>query len=241
MQAEVLCLLRDLAPQQARGVTKVRVGSSGDGGYVQLSNSDKIVGAFSCGVSGNDEWDAEMAAMGVPVDQYDGTVAEAPTQHPLLTFHKKMVFADRSPTAVTLADMAAKYPASPEPNLMLKIDIEGAEWDVFDRAADADLVRFRQIVCEFHNLSALSDRNWFKLRKRVLEKLNRLFAPVHLHANNYGGIEIVRNIAVPRHLEVSYANRLCYRCDYSDEIFPTPLDRPCAPFLDEIILGIFKF
>ena len=62
MQAEVLCLLRDLAPQQARGVAKVRVGSSGDGGYVQLSDSDKIVGAFPAGfpatMSGMRKWPA---------------------------------------------------------------------------------------------------------------------------------------------------------------------------------------
>ena len=37
-------------------------------------------------------------------------------------------------------------------NLVAKVDVEGAEWFVFDQTSDACLQRFRTITVEIHNM-----------------------------------------------------------------------------------------
>ena len=38
-------------------------------------------------------------------------------------------------------------------NLIMKMNIEGCEWDVFDKAAPDEISQFSQIVIELHGLS----------------------------------------------------------------------------------------
>jgi hypothetical protein len=240
-QSEVLAVLRLLKPRKAVGYQKVRVGTNGDGGYVQIDDFAGICRAFSFGVSTNDDWDLAIANRGIPVEQFDYSVTQAPSRHPLLRFHQLMISSKNSPTTATLPDLVARHSESDESDLILKVDIEGAEWEVFDSASEMTLSKFSQIICEFHGLSRLRRPDFRARVRRVLEKLDRVFAPVHVHANNYGGLSILANIPVPRHLEISFANRLRYDFADCEETFPTPLDVPCAPFLNEIALGAFRF
>ena len=77
--------------------------------------------------------------------------------------------------------------------------------------------------------------------RRVLAKLVENFAVVHVHGNNFSPIFNIANVIVPDVLEVTFANRARYTCTDTDEIFPTPLDRPCAPKGAEIHLGCFRY
>jgi len=127
------------------------------------------------------------------------------------------------------------------PDLILKIDIEGCEWDVFDHATDAALSKLAQIICEFHDLSHLTDPVFRSRAQRVLEKLDKHFAPVHVHANNFGRLCNVANIPLPDVLEVTFASRCRYSFTQSTETFPTPLDMPNLPQVADIMLGSFRF
>jgi FkbM family methyltransferase len=240
-QRDILGVLRLLAPKCVVGIEKKRVGSSGDGGYVQIDDLKGVSRCLSFGVSDDDSWDLAMAKAGIPVEQFDHSIEQAPSSHPLLRFHKKMVSVEASAATVTLPDLVTEHSKSDDPSLILKCDIEGCEWDVFDQASDAVLSKFAQIICEFHDLSHLATPHFRARAARVFAKLCKEFAPVHLHANNCTGLCNVANIALPDTIEITFANRRRYTFTDSSEVFPTPLDAPNDDRLPDIVLGAFRF
>ncbi|MFZ3328090.1 MAG: FkbM family methyltransferase [Methylocella sp.] len=240
-QGEILAVLRLLEPKKVIDYEKIRVGSAGDGGYVQIDHLEGISRAFSFGVSDNDSWDLAMAKAGIPVEQFDHAIEKAPSDHPLLRFHRKMLSADATAQTVTLGDLAAQYSKVGAPDLIVKIDIEGCEWEVFDRATDAVLSRLAQVVCEFHDLSHLTAPAFRARARRVFEKLDKHFGPVNVHGNNCGRLSNVSKIPLPDVLEVTFASRGRYSLTETNEVFPTSLDTPNYPDSADIALGAFRF
>lgn len=241
LQREIVDVLRLLEPKAVADFQKVRVGSAGDGGYVQIDDLHGVSHALSFGISDNDDWDLELAKAGIPVEQFDHTIEKAPSSHALLHFHRKMISVEATPQSATLPDLVAQHSKSDNPDVILKIDIEGCEWDVFDRASDEVLSKLSQIVCEFHDLSDLRNPLFRARAARVFGKLARHFAPVHVHGNNVAGLHNVANIPVPDVLEVTFANRRRYRLVDSSEVFPTSLDASSNPDVPDIWLGSFRF
>lgn len=241
LQGEILTVLRLLEPKKVVGYAKTRVGSDGDGGYVLVDDFTGISHALSFGVSDDDNWDLAIAQSGIPVEQFDHTIERAPSDHPLLHFHRKMISAEAEADTATLPDLVAEHSQLDAPDLILKIDIDGSEWDVFDHAPEATLAKLAQIACEFHDLSHLKNAQFRSRADRVFEKLSRHFAPVHVHANNWGGLGLIERIPIPDVLEVTYANRLRYGFVESHETFPTPLDAPNSKDAPDIALGGFRF
>lgn len=240
-QKLILELLRLITPMQVRGFKKTRVGSPYDGGYVQIDDFDRISLALSFGVCDDDNWDLAMAARGINVWQYDHTIDNAPSTHPLLTFHKKMISNQSSSDAATLSELVLAHRKSDEADIILKIDIEGDEWKVFDDVPEEHLGRIAQILCEFHNLSQLSEAGFYNIVSRVFTKLNRNFAVTHVHGNNCSPLVNIANIVIPDVIEVSFANRKRYSFCESAEIFPTELDAPCDKDKADLFLGRFLF
>jgi tetratricopeptide (TPR) repeat protein len=238
---QILETLRLLEPRRAVGFEKIRLGSAADGGYVQLDDLGNISRALSLGVSTDDNWDVVLALKGIAVDQYDHSIASAPTSHRLLNFNRKKISAVGSDDSVSLAEVVARHGRSDATDLILKIDIEGDEWDVFDQADGETLARFAQIICEFHHLFQLRDERFHARARRVFSKLADHFCVVHVHANNYGAVSRVSGKAIPDTLEVSYASRARYTFETADEEFPTPLDGASNPLREDIKLGTFRF
>lgn len=113
-QIEIRATLRLLAPQRALGFQKLRFGSSADGGYVMLHDISGLTGAISLGIGSNNDWDVALANRGVPVDQFDGSINAPPNGHCLLSFERLMI------DAPTLNHIAARYPKSDRPDMILK-------------------------------------------------------------------------------------------------------------------------
>jgi hypothetical protein len=99
----------------------------------------------------------------------------------------------------------------------------------------------RVAECEFHDLSRLTDPAFRARARRVFEKLDKHFAPVHVHGNNCGRLRIISNIPLPDFLEVTFASRGRYSFTETNEVFPTSLDTPNYPDSADIVLGAFRF
>jgi len=65
---------------------------------------------------------------------------------------------------------------------VLKMDVEGAEWDSLDSTPQDILIQFDQIIIELHGIRILKDLD---IKIRVLQKLNENFYLHHIHGNNY--------------------------------------------------------
>lgn len=240
-QHNIIDFFKYLQPQKILSHEKVRVGHNADGGYILLDDFNNIKLALSLGIHNEDSWDRQIASLGIPVKQYDYSISQAPTAHPLFSFNKLKVSGNIGDGCITLPDIIHTSGHSEAGSLLLKIDIEDSEWEVFDLCPSEYLSKFRQIACEFHGLSRLSDIGFYTLAKRVVEKLNADFIPFHIHANNYGSLINIANVVFPDVIEISYANRKHYDRAPTTEIFPTKLDFPNNPDLPDIFLGGFQF
>jgi hypothetical protein len=241
-QEEIKKTLRLLRPYAAKGFPKARFGGPHDGGYILLDDFHGIDTAFSFGIENNASWDLEIAERCATVYQFDHTVEAPETENPRLVFARKRICPEAGAESETLLSLVKQHDKQNVcPNLILKIDIEGDEWAVFDATPPDMLTRFSQIVGEFHYFQAFDDFNWRQIFHRVLTKLSDAYGIVHVHANNYAGFSNVCNVVFPNVLEITFANRNVYSFSETDEIFPGPLDSPNDPGRPDMHLGSFRF
>ena len=109
-------------------------------------------------------------------------------------------------------------------DLLLQMDIEGAEWHVLLNVSEQTLKRFRIIIIEFHCLERLMDKHSFPAMKAVFDRLLRDFHVVHSHPNNYGGLVDTRLFQIPRLLEMTFLRKDRVNSSTYATRFPNPLD-----------------
>ena len=233
-------LLSLMAPQRAEGVKKKRYGSRFDGGYVMLDDFNGIKGALSLGIGGNVKWDLAMAEKGLTLWQYDHTVGGPPVQHPNFVFNKARIGieAENTTPSTTLPALIAEHPGD---EMILKMDIEGSEWEVFAHIDPEYLKAFRQIVIEFHDFEKIADPAWREQAMTALEHLGQNHSVVHVHGNNFVALVVAGDISIPNCLELTYVRKDAYRLVPTNETFPGAVDRPSNPFRPEVQLGTFTY
>ena len=67
-----------------------------------------------------------------------------------------------------------------ERNMILKIDVEGGEWNIFNNLNTENLMQFKYILVEFH----FSDKI-LSIYSKVLKNLNKTHQIFHIHCNNF--------------------------------------------------------
>ena len=92
-------------------------------------------------------------------------------------------------------------------DLLLKMDVEGAEYPILQDVREQTLAKFRIIIIEFHYIDQIFDRNEFASIKQVFDKLLKQFYIVHIHPNNSGHISARNGIEVPTVLEFTFFRR----------------------------------
>jgi hypothetical protein len=137
-----------------------------------------------------------------------------------------MVAGSDGPGQVTVARLIREHApvAGAEPDVFLKMDIEGGEYAAIgDIAAAAP--RIRCIAAEFHDLHTRTAEF-----NAALRALDRDFAVVHVHANNHCPYDAA--IGFPATVEISWINRrlLPAGTPPSPHAYPRAgLDYPCDP------------
>ncbi len=107
-------------------------------------------------------------------------------------------------------------------SLVMKMDVEGAEWDTLLDTPDDLLQRIDQLVVEFHGVE---DERYLS----VMSHLRKFFDPVHLHYNNNSCTEWI--LPFPAWVyEVLFVNkRLAVPDTARPSIRLDPLDMPNNP------------
>jgi len=240
LQARALAVARAFEPKRAVGFRKIRIGGQFDGGYIHLDDFAGVGAALSFGIANDVSWDLDIAGRNIPVHMFDHSIERPPADNPLFRFHKQRVAAADEPGAQSL-DSIVKNCLGDSERAILKIDIEGYEWEVFRAASSESLARFSQIVCEFHGLERCADPAWAARFMEVLGKLREAFEVVHVHGNNAMPFANIANVVLPILLEVTLVNRRYYEFTETNEIFPTELDQPNLSQGPDMRLGCFKF
>ena len=177
-------ILVELQPVALKNCAFKRFGSANDGGYLMCENLiEPLDAAYSYGVGQNDDWGCEVSRRyHVPVQQYDCFDPARPTcRGGTFVFHNECV-GDRtgyreSRFFDTLENQIGKN-GDTNRRLIIKMDIEGAEWDSLLAAPDDLLASIPQIAMEMHGYG---DPKIVE----ALRKLKRNFYLVNLHFNNW--------------------------------------------------------
>jgi hypothetical protein len=177
-------LLEELRPVTLKNCSFKRFGSPNDGGYVMCENLNADAeSAYSYGIGGNDDWGCEISSTyRVAVHQYDCfNPPELSCKGGRFVPHTQCVgpkteLIDSRPFD-TLSNQISKNGDFGK-RLIVKMDVEGAEWASLLATPDEVLERIDQLPIELHGVS---EPRFLEL----VQKLKRGFYLVHLHFNNW--------------------------------------------------------
>ena len=177
-------LLKELRPVALKNCTLERFGSVNDGGYLMCGNLiTGVASAYSYGIDKEDNWGCQVSReFGVPVHQYDCFTPHRPgCQGGQPVYHNECIgpeteIVDSRPFD-TLANQISKN-GDNDKRLLVKMDVEGAEWDSLLATPDAVLDGIDQLPMELHGV----DEARFLA---LVRKLKRTFYLTSLHFNNH--------------------------------------------------------
>jgi hypothetical protein len=181
-------LLEMLRPVALTNCQFERFGEAHDGGYLMCGNLlGEVQSAYSYGIAGYDKWGCDMSSrLKVRLHQYDcfdTTEPACPAGDTV--FHSECVGhttrMEEGRFFDTIANQLARNGDSTK-RVVMKIDVEGAEWDSLLHAPEDVLDRIDQMAVEFHRVPD-------EKAQAVVQKLKELFHVAHVHFNNSGCIE----------------------------------------------------
>lgn len=241
---EAIDALSLLTPCDVPSVPKVRIGNkTGDGGYVMADRFRSGQKVYSYGISTEISFDLELAERGLEIFMYDHTVSGLPFSHPNFNFFRQGLAPRNIPEeSLYSLEYHTAMNHHTENDMILKMDIEGAEWSVLGQIDPGLLSRFEQLTLEIHfvdqSIKSSELRGGFK---SVFRKITSLFHIIHVHSNNAAPIiDTADGIPVPQLLEIS-----CLRKDLGpsapwSRFIPSALDAPNMPRPDQV-LAFFPF
>ena len=220
-----------LSPMDVAGGEYTRVGRDYDGGYVMLDDfqGKEIDAAYSFGIRDDVSWDASIAKLGIDVFMYDHKINRLPKHHPKFHYFKTGLTGHKKGANLkTLGQLLVENGHSKCQNLLMKMDIEGCEWDVLEETTTEAISQFSQIVIELHGLSkAVFTQDHLSVVK-VLQKINQTHQCIHVHANGSSLPLWIGDHVLPDLLEVTYIRRTDVKGKLmmNTRQFPTELDQP---------------
>lgn len=192
-------LLAELQPVALKNCTLERFGEANDGGYLMCANLlDGVESGYSYGISGYDQWGCDISTkLKVPLHQYDCFDTRAPACPAGETiFHAECVAASHSTVEERLFDSIENHLAKNGDRgkrVVVKMDVEGAEWESLLSTSDEVFQRIDQLAIEFHWIRNAQGEWMFDTRyPALIQLLKKHFHVAHLHFNNYsctGGLE----------------------------------------------------
>lgn len=244
-------LLKELQPFDQPSQDRIRIGSEGDGGYVLLDKGlEDIDVLYSYGVENNSDFERMFCENYSAIARlYDHTVDAAPVESNLLFFHKEGIGSKKTKHCNTLENHIEQNKDKGK-NMILKMDVEGAEWDTLPNIPDAVFGLFDQLVIEIHFLHSKTPQNKgdnlseseIAKKNNALKKITQSYYLYHVHANNYSPLFYYNGLKIPNCMELTFVNKKVFKPSRRSEcIFPTVLDRPCNPERKDIDLHFWPF
>lgn len=222
----------EFRPFDVEGYSKKRYGRDEDGGYVILDAPLGAVHILGYGVDKDVSFENQLAeAWSIKAHVFDHTIDQIPPTSEAVTYVKEGIGSKDEDPLYTLETHVKRYVPDGS-NFVLKMDVEGAEWDVLKTA---DLSRVSQLIIEFHDLQ--------EDHSDVIKKINEMFYLVHIHGNNCHNQPIIyidRWHTLPRYLECTYVRKDLVTAAPSTQKFPGPLDRKCRSDAAELVLNFWE-
>jgi hypothetical protein len=178
-------LFAEVQPVALANCELERFGEERDGGYLMCGNLlDEVEAGYSYGISGYDGWGCEISErLKVRVHQYDCFDTRT-TSCPAgdVAFHAECVagttYVDDENRRFDTPTLQFARNGDAIRRLVVKMDVEGAEWDALAELSGEALARIDQLTVEFHQVD---DERFIG----VMRHLKEHFHVANLHFNNY--------------------------------------------------------
>ncbi|MCI6284977.1 FkbM family methyltransferase [Selenomonas sp.] len=227
--------LMDIAPDDGHAL--VRIGKESDGGYVMLDDFAGRKIAYSFGICDDVSWDKEMAKRGMDVYMYDHTIDGLPEDDERFHWQKIGItgtYDEQTPQLKTLDMLLHENGHDDTYGMILKIDVEGAEWGVLETVSEETLKHFSQIVIEFHDMTH-EPLDQGKLRS--LQKIGACWQLVHVHGNNCMHSIMSHGIVLPDVMECTFVRKDEHTFASHEGWLPGALDQANKRGWPDILIG----
>lgn len=177
---------------------KIRLGKDFDGGYIIADIPNVKYSLLIAGGIDNDvsfEEDFVKKYTNTKCFAFDGTINNLPSENENITFIKKNIGCENSDTITNL-----NYIVNENKDIIVKIDIEGAEIPWIKSLSDEQINKFEQLVIEFHFPFTDNEIN-------VFDKINKNHYLINFHGNNCCGTRQHNGIVIPNVFECTYLHK----------------------------------
>ncbi|MCM1174206.1 MAG: FkbM family methyltransferase [Blautia sp.] len=215
-----LCLV-----DEVKGFSLIRIGKQNDGGYVLINDFSDTKFAYGFGIGADASFEKGLADRGIEVYCYDPVIEYFPESHAGLYWNRIGISGEDKADSnmLSMRSILRNNQHANEENMILKMDVEGAEWETINSMESGILNQFSQMIFEFHGLTNINRKNEIF---SVLKKINETHQAVWIHANSVCSSSMGKETIMPSTLEVTYANKRRYRFEHIDYNAPLSIDTP---------------
>ena len=207
------------------GYKLIRVGEQNDGGYLLPDVLEKVKYCFSPGVGNFSQFERDLAKRNIKSFLADFKV-DKPKDIGLCDFEKKFIRSFQSDNSLEINNwIESKLNTEVQHDLMLQVDVEGAEYELINAISNKNLARFNILIFEFHNLHLIGNRYFFEIVKSSIEKIKLKFEVCHIHPNNNGFLKNIGNLKFARDIEITFLNKKFVKDKKKISYLPHPLDK----------------
>ncbi|WP_297089113.1 FkbM family methyltransferase [uncultured Draconibacterium sp.] len=231
----VLKLIRRLHPKKI-DKELIRLGPEKDGGYILPNDFKGINACFSPGVDNKYQFELDCLSIGMKIFLADKSVNPPEVNNKDFHFLKKYIGPYSDEDYITMDDWVNSSNAN-DKDLLLQMDIEGAEYASILNMSSYLLNRFRIIIIEFHGLDRLWDKEFFKFVSPVFDKLLLNHNCVHIHPNNWGRVSKIKGINIPTLMEFTFLRKDRFEDLGYVGSFPNELDKDNDPSRESVLLS----
>ena len=229
------CLYKYLCPKKVVGKNLKLFGFLRDGSYILTDDLKDITIAYSFGVDGEISFDLKIADEGIDVYMYDPYIYKLrfPNfniglnknfKNNINYYQNKLHFFKIGLTdskshrfnMKTLEEILKINGHMEKKNMILKIDIEGAEWKALKEVSEDILKKFKYITVEFHIPEQPED-----YLIDIFKKLSKYHQIIYIRCNNNAGkiIKFGYN-KIWKYIEVTYIIKEGNEFERDDSIYP---------------------
>jgi hypothetical protein len=214
----------------------IRLGPENDGGYLIPDDLDGIEACFSPGVSTVSGFEKDCANRNIKVFLADASVNSPAETDNLFDFIPMFIGSMNNDNYLTLDRWVNSKIPDTSKELLLQMDIERAEYEVFHSLSEETISRFRIMVIEFHDIDEIFNYPFFKVMSRVFKKILQTHHCVHIHPNNITNKNKLNGIETVQAMEFTFYKKECISKVEHQKSFPNKLDSDNSPKQPTVIL-----
>jgi hypothetical protein len=222
---EFLYIVKALTPVN-NGYSLIRVGGENDGSYLLPDDLSGISKVVSPGVGLSREFEDDLfRRVGAKAILLDPYIPDTPLLNDGDIFIQKPIGSISNPVAISLPKLIDEHLLAEELDLVLQMDIEGAEYATLLSCDLETLKLFRIIVIEYHAVTNWNDlRHFENVVLPILSNLMETHDVVHLHPNTHNGTTKLFGAVFPNFVEVTYHRKDRSKSHFGYQENPHKLD-----------------